>query len=299
MSTEIEKHYINTYTETVKLLAQQKLSKLEPLVTVQPANGQGAVVADQFGTVTAREQTERFEDTKYSETPRYRRWLSPRTFYSAELVEQNDIIRLLSDPKSPLAEAHVAAMNRQKDGVILAAAFGLANIGETPTTGTQAYDSSNDIAANIEDGATATGLTPTKLIAMNGRFAEQYVDIESEKPTVVIPVKGWKDMFANSLFTSGDYNDSKVLKSAPTAIDYGGMNLVRLAHASFPVNGTTEWYCPSFVKSGIVLGVWSQLKVEVNRLPQKVETYEVKVISRYAATRVDEMKVGRIKIKYA
>ena len=299
MSTEIEKHYIQTYKNTVQLLSQQKRSKLESLLNIQTLQGNAAAVADQYGTVTARKKTERHEDTKYSDTPRDRRWLLPQEYYSAELVDKSDIIRMLTDPKSPLAEVHVAAMNRAKDSEFFTNIFASAATGELPTSGTTAYTTGNDTAADLELPATPSGLSPAKLIDQKKKFLQRFVDIESEALTVIIPAKGWADMFGQTQFTSGDYNRDRPLVDAPLGVPYAGMNLVTLEHADFPVNSTTEWYLPVFCKSGVVMGVWQDIEVEVQKHPLKVSSYEVKVTSRFAVTRVEEAKVGRIKIKYS
>ena len=102
MSTEIEKHYVPTFKNNLELLAQQRLSKLEGLVTVVPCEGLAVAVRDQYGLVTARRKTERHEDTKYSDTPRGRRWLTPIEFYTAELYDESDLQRMLTDPQSPV-----------------------------------------------------------------------------------------------------------------------------------------------------------------------------------------------------
>ena len=119
-----------------------------------------------------------------------------------------------------------------------------------------------------------------------------------KKPVMAINTKAWEDMFGQAVFTSNDYNASKPMNDAPTAINYGGTTLVQIEHDDFPVNGTTEWYLPCWTKSGMVLGKWTEMKVEVTRVPGKVSSWEVKVRQSFGATRVEEAKVVRQKIKY-
>jgi hypothetical protein len=299
MSTEIEKHYVQTFKDNVMLLSQQTKSKLEGFVTVQPCTGFGAAVADQYGSVKARKKTERHEDTKYSDTPRDRRWLVPQEYYSAELVDKSDILRMLTDPQSNLVRVHVAAMNRAKDSEILTNVFASARRGEQPTSGTVAYDTGNDIATDIDLAGTPSGLSPFKLVKAKGRLMRNKVDLDSEgTPTCVVNTKGWEDLFGQTQYVSGDFNGQKPMAEAPTSIYYGGSNLVQIEHDDFPVNGTTDYQCPYFVKGGIVLGVWQDIEVEVQKHPLKVSSWEVKVTARFAATRVEEAKVARVRIKY-
>jgi hypothetical protein len=296
---EIETHYVDTFKNNVELLSQQSISKLEALVENQPCEGKACAVRDQFGSVEAREKTERHEDTKYSETPRARRWLLPREFYTAELYDKSDLIRMLTDPQSALVRAHVAGMNRAKDGVILAAFYAAAATGETATTGTTAYVTTNDIAADIDLSGTASGLSPFKLVKGKQVFIDRNVEVDQEVPNCLINGKAWADMFGNSQFISGDYNPEKPLMRAPTAIYSSGANLTTISRSDFPANSTTEWYLPYWLKSGMVLGKWAGREVTVVRLPGKVSSWEVKITESFAACRVDELKVTRIKIKYA
>lgn len=297
---EIEKHYVDTFKNNVTLLAQQRTSVLESLVNNQMCEGKACAVEDQYGSVTAREKSERHEDTKYSETPRQRRWLVPREFYTAELYDKSDLIRMLTDPQSSLVQAHVAAMNRAKDGVILAAFFAAAATGETATTGTTAYVTTNDIAADTDLSGTPSGLTPYKLARAKQVFIDRFVEMNGEVPNTLLNGKAWGDLFAPGLatFTSGDYNAQKPLASAPTSLFYGGSNLVTASLANFPANSTTEWYLPYWLKSGMVLGKWAEREITVQRHPTKVSSWEVKVTESFAACRTDENKVTRVKIKY-
>ena len=50
MPVEIEKHYVNTYKNTVQMLSQQMLSKTEQLVSVQQCTGNGAAAASAGGS---------------------------------------------------------------------------------------------------------------------------------------------------------------------------------------------------------------------------------------------------------
>lgn len=298
---EIEKHYVDTFNNTVDLLAQQEKSILEPLVLTQPCKGKTCAVKDFTGQIEAREKTERFEKTKYSETPRYRRWLAPRTFYTAEKFDGDDVIRMLTDPESSLAKGHVAAMNRCKDGVIISQFFAAARTGELPTSGTTAYDTNMDVAADFDLTGTPSGLSPFKLIKMKSLYIAQQVDPDRNKPFAIMNSKAYLDLHlpGSTSYTSGDYNNKKPLQEASSMIDFGGHNLVSLDHIQQPKNGATEWYLPSWQKDGMVLGIWAGRKVTVKPVPDEVDSFEIKIVEKYAACRVDEKKVGRVKIKFA
>lgn len=297
---EIEQHYIDTFNNTLDLLAQQTKSKLEPLVTVQPCHGKATAVKHFLGSVEAREKTERFEKVKDNETPRFRRWLMPRTFYTSEKLDYDDLMRALEGADNSLAAAHDAAMKRKKDGVILSCMFAAARTGELPTSGTTPYNTGNDIAADIDLPSTPSGLTPYKLVKAKSLAIANQIDADTNIPAAVMNSKGYLDLFAPAVttYTSGDFNKNQPLANASSSIFYAGANLVSLDHADQPRNGTTEWYLPYWFKEGIVLGVWSQRKVSITPVNDEVDSYRIKIIEKYAATRVDEKMVYRIKIKH-
>lgn len=296
----IEEHHKLTYANTIKLLSQQTKSNIERHVTVQPCSGTSAVVADYYGSKKARKQTERFEKTKHDETPRQRRWLSPCVYYSAEKVEGSDILRILTDPKPALASVQIASLERAIDSEFFQQIFADAVQGQTPgAIAPASLPVGNNVAADFELSGTASGLGPLKLIEAVRQLISRYVQIGgADTPKVGINSKAWSDMFGQQTFTSGDYNKrDKPLADAPTDINYGGCDLVLCEHEDFPKNSTTELVLPCWVPSGVVLGKWSEVQVETNKIPDEVDSWEIKVLRRFAVTRTEEAKVVRIRIK--
>src|SRR3546814_4048123 len=79
-----------------------------------------------LGKTEAYDITSRHADTKYVDTPHSRRWLDLQDKGWADLVDELDKIKMLADPTSPYVAIGVAALNRVKDDIILAAARGSA-----------------------------------------------------------------------------------------------------------------------------------------------------------------------------
>lgn len=297
---EVEKHYVDAYKSTISLLAQRDTSVVEPLVEHQSIKGEQAALADQFGKATVREKTERHEDTKYSETPRYRRWITPREFYSAELVDESDIIRMLTDPKSTLAQAHVAAMNRKKDSIFLDAIFGTALAGRRFETQIAWPGSTYEVAADIEVPSTLAGLTPRKLIEARRLFGTRHINTRrgGERPTLIVPPDGTAQVENQLVFTSNRDAIGGFLESgdAPNLLGWNIVELDADDDQTFP-GDADEWFCPAFVKSGVVMGKWDNLDVNVQKHPTKVKSWEVKLTASFNYTRLDESKVLMVRIK--
>jgi hypothetical protein len=88
----------------------------------------------QVGSVTAIEKTSRHSDTPQIDTPHARRRVSLADYEFADLIDQQDKVRLLIDPTSSYAQAAAMAMGRAMDDVIISAALGTAYTGETGST---------------------------------------------------------------------------------------------------------------------------------------------------------------------
>ena len=77
MNNEQEVLYQKQYQDTLTLLCQQKVSKLESRVTTKQCQGEAAVVANQVGEFPLEEKTTRFANTNFEDISLKRRWITP------------------------------------------------------------------------------------------------------------------------------------------------------------------------------------------------------------------------------
>jgi hypothetical protein len=144
MSVQITEAMVQQYRSTVYHLAQQKGSKLRNAVRVESITGKNAFF-DQLGATAARRRTSRHADTPRMDTPHNRRRVSVEDWDWADLIDNEDQVRLLMDPASAYAEAAAMAMGRAMDDAILEAHDATAYTGETGSTSTS-YSTSMDVA---------------------------------------------------------------------------------------------------------------------------------------------------------
>ena len=137
MSTEITKAFVEQYSSNIQMLSQQKGSLLRDKVRLESVTGKNAFF-DQIGSVTATVRSTRHSNTPQADTPHSRRRVSLADYEFADLIDQQDKVRLLIDPTSSYAQAAAMAMGRAMDDVIIAAATGTAFTGETGATSTAA-----------------------------------------------------------------------------------------------------------------------------------------------------------------
>ena len=155
MSSQITTAFVQQYSANIQMLSQQMGSLLRDKVRVESVVGKNAFF-DQVGSVTAQLRASRHADTPQVDTPHSRRRVSLADYEFADLIDQQDKVRLLIDPTSSYAQAAAMAMGRAMDDVLITAALGTASTGETGT-GTET------VQTGVAKGS--TGLTVAKLIS--------------------------------------------------------------------------------------------------------------------------------------
>ena len=109
MSTQITTAFIEQYSANVQHLAQQKGSRLRSAVVNETVVGKNAFF-EQIGKTAARQRTSRHSDTPRMDTPHARRRVSLTDYDWADLIDNEDRVRMLIDPTSPYAQAAANAM---------------------------------------------------------------------------------------------------------------------------------------------------------------------------------------------
>jgi hypothetical protein len=183
MSSQITTAFVEQYSANIQMLSQQMGSLLRDAVRNESVVGKDAYF-DQIGKVTAVLKTSRHSDTPQIDTPHSRRRVSLADYEFADLIDQQDKVRLLIDPTSSYAKAAAYAMGRAMDDVIIAAALGTANTGVsggTPVT----FPAGNIVAANTG----GTGMNIAKLAAAKQILDAGDVDPSIKRHIVVSPAE--------------------------------------------------------------------------------------------------------------
>ena len=186
---------VTDYTSNVELLLQQKGSKLRSLVRNESFVGDAADYIEQVGLVTAVKRVTRHGDTPLVPTPTDRRWVQPTDFEIADLIDDQDKLRLIIDPTSPFAMAQAAALGRATDDVIIEGAFGTNQTGQTITANAVTFDSNNLIVAG------GTGLTIDKLRSIRQGMAEAEVDFDMEVVHAIVTPAGLNNLLETTEVT--------------------------------------------------------------------------------------------------
>uniref|UniRef100_UPI0040478E66 phage capsid protein n=1 Tax=Aliarcobacter sp. TaxID=2321116 RepID=UPI0040478E66 len=202
MSVQITTAFVNQFSSNIQMLSQQMGSLLRNAVDVETVNGEKAFF-DQVGSAAAVLRTTRHADTPLIDTPHSRRMVTMSDYEYADLIDDQDKVRLLVDPTSTYARAAAAAMGRAMDDVIISAALGTSLTGKDGTTSTP-FDTNNQI---VVGGA---GLTLAKLIEAKEILDSNDVDPSIPRYIAVSP-KQITNLLDDPEVTSADYNTVRAL----------------------------------------------------------------------------------------
>ena len=282
MSSQITTAFVNQFSSNVTMLSQQMGSLLRNTVDVETINGEKAFF-DQVGSAAAVQRTTRNADTPIMETPHARRMVSLKDFEYADLVDDQDKIRMLIDPTSTYARAAAAAMGRAMDDEIIAAFNANALTGKTGATST-ALPSSQQIAHG------SAGLTIAKLVEAKQKLDEQSVDPSIRRYIACSP-KQISDLLNNTTVTSADFNTVRALATG-TISEFVGFTFI--VTNRLQVDGSSNRLVYAWAQDGIKMAIGKEPTARIEERADKSYSTQVYYCSSFAATRMEEDKVVEI-----
>ena len=282
MSSQITTAFVEQYSANIQMLSQQMGSLLRDAVRNESVVGKDAYF-DQIGKVTAILKTSRHSDTPQIDTPHSRRRVSLADYEFADLIDQQDKVRLLIDPTSSYAKAAAYAMGRAMDDVIIAAALGSANTGVSG--GTAVALPAGNITAVGTGGANTMNIA--KLALAKAKLDLGDVDPSITRHIIVSPTE-IQDLLNTTTITSSDFNTVKALVQGE--IDsFMGFKF----HVSNRLvdNGAANTQCIAFAEDGILLGVGKDVTARIDERSDKSYATQVYYCQTIGATRMEEAKV--------
>ena len=282
MSSQITTAFVNQFSANVTMLSQQMGSLLRNTVDVETINGEKAFF-DQVGSAAAVQRTTRNSDTPLMETPHQRRVVSLKDFEYADLVDDQDKIRMLIDPTSTYARAAAAAMGRAMDDEIIAAFNATALTGKTGATST-ALPASQQIAHG------SAGLTIAKLVEAKQKLDEQSVDPSIRRYIACSP-KQISDLLNNTTVTSADFNTVRALATGQIS-EFVGFTFI--VSNRLKVDGSSNRLVYAWAQDGIKMALGKEPTASIEERADKSYSTQVYYCSSFAATRMEEVKVVEI-----
>tara|TARA_R100001163_G_scaffold61992_1_gene52390 strand:- start:57 stop:935 length:879 start_codon:yes stop_codon:yes gene_type:complete len=285
MSQQITTAFVQQYSANVQMLSQQMGSRLRDAVRLETVVGKNAFI-DQIGSVTAQLRSSRHADTPQIDTPHQRRRLSIASYEFADLIDDQDKVRMLIDPTSSYAQAAAAAMGRAMDDVIITAALGTASTGETGS-GSATLDATNNMvgSASSNDGLTIAKLTEAK----------RKMDLNDVDPSIpryiAVGPKQIEDLLGTTQVTSSDFNTIKALVQGDVDT-FMGFQFIMTNRLDIDSNDIRS--CFAWAEDGITLGIGKDVQARIDERNDKGYATQVYYCMDIGAVRMEEAKVVKI-----
>ena len=281
MSTSVTTAFVQQYSANVQMLSQQMGSRLRDAVRVENITGKNAFF-DQVGVATAQLRTSRHADTPQIDTPHARRRVSLADYEYADLIDDQDKVKMLIDPTSSYAMAAASAMGRAMDDVIITAALGTAFTGETGSTSTS-FSSDNQIANGSADMSVAKLIEAKKLLDLG--------DVDPSIPRYIAVGPNQIEALLNTTsVTSSDFNTVKALVQGEVDT-FMGFKFIVSNRLSKSGNIRS---CFAWAEDGLALGIGKDINARIDERADKGYSTQVYYCMSVGATRMEEAKVIQI-----
>ena len=286
MSTQITTAFVEQYSSNVTMLSQQMGSKLRGAVDVETIRGKNAFF-DQIGSTSASVRSSRHGNTPQVDTPHSRRRVSLADYEWADLIDDQDKVRMLIDPTSSYAKAAAAAMGRSMDDVIITAMNADAATGVAGGTTTALPSSQKISTAQQTDGLTVAKLLETKFILDNN-------DVDpSLKRYFVCGPKQIQDLLNTTEVKSSDFNTVKALAQGDIN-SFLGFEFIMSTRLPFDSTNTDDRLCFGFTEDAIKLAIGKDVSARIDERADKSYATQVYYCMSIGATRMNETGVVQV-----
>lgn len=291
MSVQITTAFVDQFRANVYHLLQQKWSKLRGYVRTESITGKSGFF-DQIGATAARKRTSRHSDTPRMDTPHARRRVTTEPYDWADLIDDEDKVRMLIDPASEYAQAGSWAMGRSIDDEILRAVDATAYTGADGSTST-AFDTGMVVdVQTVWPGVSAadTGLNLAKLIEARKLLGANEVDPD-EDVYVAVNARQISSLLKDERVVSGDYNSALPLTSGKVS-KVAGCTLIPCNRILTDANSDDK--VPFWTRSGLLLAMGKDITTRISERDDKNYATQVFCSMDCGATRMEEKRVGYI-----
>jgi len=249
MATSITNAFITQFEAEVHMAYQRMGSKLKNLVrTVNGVNGNTVKfqkVAKGSANTKARHAEVVAMDLAHSNVS-----ATLTDYYAADYVDKLDELKVNIDERQVVANSAAYALGRKTDSVI-----------------TSIMENATQLANN--SSGTGTGMNLGKAQAMMELFNTNDVPDDQQRYWVVGP-KQWSDLINLDQFSRVEYVGESELPYAGGMTAKRWLGFLWFVHSGLETSGSTDRHTVAFHKSSIGMGIGSDVKTEVNYIPEKV-----------------------------
>lgn len=284
--------YAQAYSQNIMQLAQQKYSKLMPIVYMKPNVSGKTFFQDQIGKWSMSAKGGRNVQTPNNDPNLARRMGTMIDYHDNRMLDRGDELRVISDPRSAYTIAAAGSLGRQIDTVIANAILGTAKSGETGSTSVTLGSTSLTSHVNPTAGATGTPATLTFARVRAAKRALDIEDVEMEDRFFVVSPQGMDQLLNTTQATSSDYAAVKALVRGEIDTWMGFKWIVSTALSS---SGTIT-SCFAMNRYAICLALGSQPLVRTDERADLSYSWQVYYELNIGAVRLEEARVVQMDV---
>ena len=250
MTATIDQAFVKQFEAEVHMAYQRMGSKLKPMV--RNVNGvKGNTVQFQKVAKGSASTKARHAEVVAMNSVHSNVTATLSDFYAADYVDKLDELKVNIDERNIVAQNAAYALGRKTDEII-----------------TDTFDAGATALANNSAGAT-TGMNLDKAQNVFETFGNNDVPDDGQRYWVVGP-KQWSDLLDIDQFSRAEYIGEADLpyKGGMTAKRW--LSFMWMGFSGLPTSGSTDRHTMAFHKSSLGLGVGSDVRTEVNYIPEKV-----------------------------
>jgi hypothetical protein len=306
-SFEITDAMVDMFSSNVMHLSQQKSARLMPYVRIETQSSETQFY-DRIGKREMKRKEGRHSEVTYTDTPHSRRAVTLEDWFDADLIDQEDKLRVIMNPDSEYAIAFGHALGRQYDLTIIDAALGSAYGGKKGQTEV-ILPNSQKVAAL--DGSNAfAGLNVKTLRAVRKKFKQAEAIEKGEKIIFVMAAEQSDNLLATTEVTSADFNTVRALVQGEIntflgmefveteLLPFNGAAFRHDATGAVVGSGGTEIaigaarVCFAMtMKRGVLLSRGREVKSRITEMPGKHFAHQVYSALSIGGTRMEEEQV--------
>src|SRR5712691_787649 len=283
------------YTPLVELLLQQKMSKLRGEVAQGGGHvGKMASPVQQLAPFEFKAPVGRYSQIQFQLGAFTRRWVFPTNRDLGIPFDNFDALKSIVDPRGGYSEATVAAGNRFFDDLLIAAALGSASVGvDASSLSTETFDTTNALVADTFGASASTGMTYPKLVEAWRIMRHLQIDLDAERPCVIMGSLQESDLKKQQEVISKDYNERPVIENGRVE-SLAGFDIIVSERLNTSSSNTLR-NCFAFVKSGLYLGLWKDMDINITqRVDLSSQPWQLYSMVSAGATRTQQYKIVQI-----
>lgn len=290
MVNTVDNIFVSTYESILRHLAQQKPSRLRSKVQERGVDSEEHNW-ERLGTAEAQVKATRLQPTPVQDWPWSRRVSVPVTYDTGDSTEQEDIVQMIIDPNSNLAQSQGYAMSRAFDDEIIAAATGTALDGLGVANPFPDAQKVFGVTVDVYD----TPLNFDLVTQVTERFLDNDIDPEEPKCMVIGPVQARK-LLQLTEATSGDYVYVKALADMGYIDNWMGYQWIVSTRLNHPTAPGTDIDCFALTQKALGLMVDRDVTSRIAEDPSISFAWRIYSFMTIGAVRVEDEHIVNLQL---